>query len=93
MYSTAFWCLIVVYCVFWLYCVTTVTPFIERSEGWSLRSVGVLDKSQQEYRFFSPKFKSAANFSAPAQEENLFFLSGRLAREKIHNLPIKSSHL
>ena len=31
MYSTAFWCLIVVYCVFWLYCVTTVTPFIERS--------------------------------------------------------------
>ena len=43
--------------------------------------------------FFSPKFKSAANFSAPAQEENLFFLSGRSAREKIHNLPIKSSHL
>ena len=29
MYSTAFWCLIVVYCFFWLYCVTTVTPFIE----------------------------------------------------------------
>ena len=45
MYSTAFWCLIVVYCVFWLYCVTTVTPFIERSEGWSLRSGGVLDLS------------------------------------------------
>ena len=33
---------------FWLYCVTAVTPFIERSEGWSLRSVGVLDQSQQE---------------------------------------------
>ena len=32
MYSTAFWCLIVVYCFFWLHCVTTVTPFIERSE-------------------------------------------------------------
>ena len=31
MYSTAFWCLIVVYWFFWLYCVTTVTPFIERS--------------------------------------------------------------
>ena len=28
MYSNAFWCLIVVYCFFWLYCVTTVTPFI-----------------------------------------------------------------
>ena len=52
MYSTAFWCLIVVYWFFWLYCVTTVTPFIERSEGWSLRSVGVLDQSQQECRFF-----------------------------------------
>ena len=34
MYSTACWCLIVVYCFFWLYCVTTVTPFIERSEFW-----------------------------------------------------------
>ena len=52
MYSTAFWCLIVVYCFFGLYCVTTVTPFIERSGGWSLRSVGVLDQSQQECRFF-----------------------------------------
>ena len=52
MYSTAFWCLIVVYCFFWLYCVTTVTPFIERSEGWSVRSVRVLDQSQQECRFF-----------------------------------------
>ena len=41
-----YWC-------FWLYCVTTVTPFIERSEGWSLGSVdGVLDQSQQECRFF-----------------------------------------
>ena len=95
MYSTAFRCLIVVYCFFfWLYCVTTVTPFIERSEGWSLRSVGVLDQSQQEcVFFFSPKFKSTANFSAPAQEGNLFFLSGRSARKKIHNFPIKSSHL
>ena len=43
--------------------------------------------------FFSPKFKSTANFSAPAQEGNLFFLSGRSARKKIHNFPIKSSHL
>ena len=54
MYSTAFWCLIVVYWFFWLYYVTTVTPFtsfrntLERSE---LRSVGVLDHSQQECHF------------------------------------------
>ena len=78
---------------FWLYCVTAVTPFIERSEGWSLLSVGVLDQSQQEWRFFSPKFKSTANFSAPAQERNFFFLSRRSARKKIHNFPIKSRHL
>ena len=31
MYSTAFWCLFVVLLFFCLYCVTTVTPFIERS--------------------------------------------------------------
>ena len=31
MYSTAFWCLFVVLLFFWLYCVTTVTPFMERS--------------------------------------------------------------
>ena len=43
--------------------------------------------------FFSPNFKSAAHFSAPVQEGNLFFLSGRSARKKIHNFPIKSSHL
>ena len=30
MYSTTFWCLFVVLLCFWLYCVTTVTPFIER---------------------------------------------------------------
>ena len=43
--------------------------------------------------FFSQKFKSTANFSDPAQEGNLFFLSGRSAPKKIHNFPIKSSHL
>ena len=43
--------------------------------------------------FFSPKLKSAATFSAPAQEGNLLFLSGRSARKKIHNFPNKSSHL
>ena len=32
MHSTAFWCLFVVLLFFGLYCVTTVTPFIERSK-------------------------------------------------------------
>ena len=49
---TAFWCLFSVLLVFGLYCVTTVTPFIERSERWSLRCGRVLDQSQQECRFF-----------------------------------------
>ena len=29
MYSTALWCLFVVLLIFWLYCVTTVTPFTD----------------------------------------------------------------
>ena len=33
MYSTAFWCLFVVLLFLWLYCVTTVTPLIERRPG------------------------------------------------------------
>ena len=56
MYYTAFWCLCrvtVFVFFFWIYCVTTVTPFIERSEGWLLRSGRVLDQSQQECRFFA----------------------------------------
>ena len=81
------------YWFFGLYCITTVTPFIEQSEGWSLWSGRVLDQSQQKCHFFFPKFKSAANFSAPVQEGNLFFLSWRLVGKKIYNFPIKSSHL
>ena len=50
-YSAAVWCLFVVLLFFWLYYVTTVTPFIERSEGWSLPSVGVLDQSQKKCCF------------------------------------------
>ena len=61
-YSTAFWCLFVVLLVFWLYCITTVTPFIERSEGWSLRSFGVLDQSQQKCCFFSAEIQIRCKF-------------------------------
>ena len=35
--------------------------------------------------------KSAANFSAPAQEGNLFFLSGRSARKKIRKPDVPRS--
>ena len=62
MYSTAFWCLIVVYWFFWIYCITTVTPFTERSEGWSLQSVGVLDHSKQKCRFFFTEIQIRCKF-------------------------------
>ena len=55
-----------------------------------LRRLGPVSTRMQ---LFSPKFKSTANFSAPAHEGNLFLLSGRSARKEIHNFPIKSSHL
>ena len=41
MYSTAFWCLFVVLVFFWLYCVTAVTPFIERSKEYFPRNVSL----------------------------------------------------
>ena len=84
MYSTAFWCLIVVYCVFWLYCVTTVTPFIERSEGWSLRSVGVLDQSQQECRFFRRNSNPLQTFQLqPKRETSSSSLGDQLKKRSI----------
>ena len=70
MYSTLFWCLLVVLLVFWLYCVATVAPFIKRSEGKSLRSGRVLDQSQQEFRFLT-KFKSAAIFFSSSPRRKL----------------------
>ena len=54
MYSTVFRYLLVILLVFfWLYCITTVTPFIRRSQSWSLRSGWVLDQSQQKCPFFA----------------------------------------
>ena len=90
MYSTAFWCLIVVYCFFWLYCVATVTPFIE---GWSLRSVGVLDQSQQECRFFRRNSNPLQIFQLrPKRETSSSSLGDQLEKRSIIS-PIKSSHL
>ena len=93
MYSTAFWCLIVVYLLFWLYCVTTVTPFIERSEGWSVRSVRVLDQSQQECHFFCRNSNPLQTFHLQPKRETFSSSLWRSARKKIHNFPMKSSHL
>ena len=84
MYSTAFWCLFVVLLFFWLYCVTTVTPFIERSEGWSLRSVGVLDQSQQECRFFRRNSNPLQIFQLrPKRETSSSSLGDRLEKRSI----------
>ena len=91
-YSTAFWCLFVV--SLFLALLRNHCYSFHRTK-WRLvtsiwRGPGLVATRMP---FFSPKFKSTANFSAPAQEGNLFFLSGRSARKKIHNFPIKSSHL
>ena len=84
MYSTAFWCLFVVLLFFWLYCVTTVTPFIERSEGWSLRSVGVLDQSQQEFRFFRRNSNPLQTFQLqPKRETSSSSLGDQLEKRSI----------
>ena len=55
MYSTAFWCLIVVYWFFWLYCVTTVTPFIERSKGWQQAAIFFFAEIQIRCKFFGSR--------------------------------------
>ena len=47
MYSTALWCVFVVLLCFWLYCVTTVTPFIERTLR-SMKGVTVVTQKSQE---------------------------------------------
>ena len=83
-YSTAFWCLFVVLLFFCLYCVTAVTPFIERSEGWSLRSGRVLDQSQQKCRFFRRNSNPLQIFQLqPKKETSSSFLGDRLAKKSI----------
>ena len=93
MYSTAFWCLIVVSLLFLALLRNRCYSF-HRTKWRLVTSIGRgPGPVATRIPFFSPKFKSTANFSAPAQEGNLSFLSGRSARKKIHNFSIKSSHL
>ena len=93
MYSTVFWCLLVVLLDF-LALLHNHCYFLHKTKSRLVISIWQgPGPVATKMPFFSPKFKSAANFSAPAQEGNLFFLSGRSARKKIHNFPIKSSHL
>ena len=92
MYSTAFWCLFVVLLIFLALLRNRCYSF-----HWTKwRLVASICRGPEPVAtrmpFFSPKFKSTASFSAPAQEGNLFFLSGRSARKTIHNFPLKSSH-
>ena len=87
MYSTAFW---------YLFVVLLVVLALLRNRCYSFHRTKWRQGPwpvETRMPFFSRKFKSAASFSAPALEGNLFFLSGRSARKKIHNFPIKSSHL
>ena len=59
----AFWCLLVLFLVFWLYCIITVTPFKRRSQkaGHFYLARGSWT-SRNKNAVFSPKFKSTANF-------------------------------
>ena len=83
-YSAAVWCLFVVLLFFWLYCVTTVTPFIERSEGWSLPSVGVLDQSPKKCRFFRRNSNPLQIFQLqPKKETSSSSLGDRLEKKSI----------
>ena len=65
-------------------------PFIERSEGWSLRSGGVLDQSQQECHFFRRNSNPLQIFQLqPKRETSSSSLGDRLEKR----FPIKKSHL
>ena len=48
MYSTVFWCLLLVLLFFWLYCVATVTPFIERRVTISTYTTGAKAEMTRE---------------------------------------------
>ena len=80
-YSTVFRCLLVVLLGFWLYCITTVTPFIRRSQCWSLRSGRVLDQSQQKCRFFA-EIQVRCKFFQIQQKRETSFSSLRYRLEK-----------
>ena len=83
MHSAVFWCLLVLFLVFWLYCITTVTPFKRRSEDWLfLSGCRVLDQSQQKCRFlaeiqihckfFQLQHKRETSFSSLGDNEAFF---------------------
>ena len=84
-YSAAVSYLFVVLVFFFLlYCVTTVTPFIERSEGWSLPSVAVLDQSQKKCRFFRRNSNPLQIFQPqPKKETSSSSLGDRLETKSI----------
>ena len=58
-----FWCLLVLFLVFWLYCIITVTPFKRRRQkaGHFYPAKGSRT-SRNKNAVFSPKSESTANF-------------------------------
>ena len=91
-YSTAFWFLIVVLLVFWLYCITTFTPFIEWSEGWSLRSVGVWTSLNKNAVFFA-EIQIHCKLFGSSPRGKLLLPLWEISSKKDPWFPIKSSHL
>ena len=72
------------YLVFRLYCVTTVTPFIRRSQGWSLRSGRVLTSRNKNAVFFA-EIQICCNLFQlhPKRETSSSSLGDRLERRSI----------
>ena len=62
--STVFWCLLVLFLVFWLYCITTVTPIPSKDEVKAVHFYLAAGSwtSRNKNAVFSPKFKFTANF-------------------------------
>ena len=74
------------------YYITTVTPFIRRNQGWSLRSGRVLDQSQQKCHFFAEILVCCKFFQIqPKRETSFSSLRDRLEKTFIIS-PSKLKH-
>ena len=65
--------------------ISAVTPFIDRSEGWSLRSVGILDQSQQKCVFFRRNSNPLKIFQLQPKKETSSSSLGDQLEKRIHN--------
>ena len=93
MYSTVFWCLLVVLLDF-LALLHNHCYFLHKTKPRLVISIWQGPGSvATKMLFFRRNLSPLQFFSAPTQHGNLFFLSKRSARKKLYNFPIKSSHL